>query len=114
MTMRTSSRHLPFLVAAATAAALAAGCVVAPFRPPMGAFTSVRAPLSLEYAGTPMRDVKVGTVESYSILGLVAWGDIGLAAAAKQGGLKTIHHADYDYLNIFGIYQRTTLLVYGE
>lgn len=113
MTMRIPLRRTLFPVAALLLLA-AAGCVVAPFRPPMGAFTNVRAPLSLEYASTPMQNVKTGAASSYSILGLAAWGDISLAAAARQGGLKTIHHADYDYLNVFGIYQKTTLLVYGE
>jgi hypothetical protein len=58
---------------------------------------------------------KTGTAEMYSVLGLVAWGDASTAAAAKQGGITTLNHMDREFLNIvYGIYTKTTTIVYGD
>jgi hypothetical protein len=49
------------------------------------------------------------------VLGLVAWGDAGTQAAAKQGGLTQINHADLETLIILAIvYHRETTILYGE
>jgi hypothetical protein len=58
---------------------------------------------------------KTGTAAMYSVLGLVAWGDASTAAAAKQGDLSTVNHMDKEFLNIvYGIYTKTTTIVYGD
>jgi hypothetical protein len=49
-----------------------------------------------------------------SILGIVSTGDCSIDAAVKSGGLKKINHIDYGYLNIIGVFQKTTVYVYGE
>ncbi|MFA4945084.1 MAG: TRL domain-containing protein [Lentisphaeria bacterium] len=106
-------RKLATLGAATTAALLAAGCLVAPFQPPTGIVSVYRAPLDLDMAQTPVA-TKEGQASAHCVLGLVAWGDASAHAAAANGHLKTIHSADYDYLNILGLYQKTTVIVQGE
>lgn len=96
----------------AGAMALASGCVVAPFQPPMGIVSVVKAPLSTEgdFSASP----KCGESSSVSILGLVSTGDCSIDSAVKSAGLKKINHIDYGYLNIIGVYQKATVYVYGE
>lgn len=58
---------------------------------------------------------KQGRASMQSVLWLVAWGDASTNAAAKQGGITTINHMDTEVLNIlFGLYTRTTFIVYGD
>ncbi|MEI7851396.1 MAG: TRL-like family protein [Kiritimatiellales bacterium] len=92
------------------------GCVTAPFVPPSGmVFTQFTAPLDVDFENTDMSGVKKGTADTISILGLFAFGDASSQAAAQNGGITKIVHADYEYLNIlFGIYQKTTVIVYGK
>jgi hypothetical protein len=90
------------------------GCAYrAPVVPPVGiVYTNHRAPLDVEYHDTTLG--KRGTASSHSVLGLVAWGDASAEAAASAGGIKTIEHADLEYLNVIFIYQRFTTIVYGK
>lgn len=58
---------------------------------------------------------KVGTAEAYSLLWLVAWGDASYAAAAKNGNIKVLKHADQENLQVFfGMYTRWRVIVYGD
>ncbi len=59
---------------------------------------------------------KVGRAEWQSVLGLVAWGDAGTKAAAADGGISTIRHADQEVFALgYGLfYMRTTTIVYGD
>ncbi len=100
---------------AVTGAMLATtGCLRAPFEPPMGnAFSDIKAPLDVELDNTKVGS-KTGEAFSESFLGLVAIGDSSLQAAAKEGKIKKVYHADYHYFNILGIYQKTTVIVNGE
>lgn len=91
---------------------LFAGCIVAPFQPPMGIVSVVKAPLSTE--GNFNAGTKKGEASSTSILGLVSMGDCSIDAAVKNGGLKKINHLDYGYLNIIGVYQKATVIAHGE
>ena len=102
----------PGILAVACTAVLAAGCISAPFKPPMGLYSEVSAPLSTE--GPIQIGTKTGESSSKTILGIVATGDCSIQAAAKNGGLKRIDHVDYRYKNILGIVQETTVVVYGE
>lgn len=91
------------------------GCVRAPFVPPQGmAFSQTSAPLDVDYNNTQLAGMKKGSAEVNTILGLVAIGDASSKAAAENGGISTIVHADYDYFNVLGVYQRTTVTVYGK
>ena len=58
---------------------------------------------------------KKGEASMQSVLWLFAWGDAGTAAAAKNGDITTLNEMDKEFLNIlFGIYTRTTTIVYGD
>jgi len=82
--------------------------------PPYGAiYTKFSAPLDYTVGETPVGP-RSGTASTSSILGLVATGDASINAAARQGGLKVIYSADYEYTNIVGIIQTYTTVVYGE
>ena len=46
---------------------------------------------------------------------LVAWGDAGSKAAAADGGIEVINHADTKVLLILGgLFARTTTVAYGD
>ena len=57
---------------------------------------NVKQPLDTNLEN-PKLGAKVGRREAKSILGLVAWGDASTQAAAKDGGIKTIRHADQEH-----------------
>jgi hypothetical protein len=49
------------------------------------------------------------------VLGLFAWGDAGTQAAARNGGIQTLNHADSEVFVILGfVYARTRTVVYGD
>ena len=93
-------------------AVLGAGCLSAPFQPPSGMVAVVKAPLSTE--GNLKAGLKHGVSVSKSVLGLYAWGDCSISAAAAAGGLTRVDYLDYKYLNIIGIYQEAEIHAYGE
>jgi hypothetical protein len=77
-------------------------------------YTNVLAPYDRDLNKTSLGQ-KQGKASMESVLWLVAWGDASTAAAAKQGGITTVNHMDREYLNvIFGIYTKTTTIVYGD
>ena len=88
------------------------GCLSAPFEPPMGILSEIKAPLSTE--GNWEMGSKRGESSSTSILGVFAQGDCSISTAAKAGDVKKVNHVDYEYRNILGIYQKATVIVYGE
>ena len=58
---------------------------------------------------------KVGTADAYGLFWLVAWGDASYAAAAKNGNIKILKHADQETKQIFfGIYSHWRVIVYGD
>lgn len=94
------------------------GCAAyrAPVIPPQGMlFTGIQAPLSTQFnEATPVQPTR-GKASTTSILGLVAFGDASVATAARNGGLKVVNYADYEYLSVlFGLYSQFTVVVYGE
>ncbi len=77
-------------------------------------YSHVTIPLSTELNETELGSKK-GEASIYSVLWLLAWGDAGAAAAAKNGEITTMTHMDREfYVILFGIYTRTTTIVYGE
>ena len=113
---------------AAAALAAALGCqacavgVGAPVRPPGGAlFTLVSAPVDTNFSQTPV-GTKVGTAETRylyipngnSLPLSFSWGDAGVAAAAEDAGITTIHYVDYEYLDILSVYRQVTVRVSGD
>ena len=58
---------------------------------------------------------KVGVANCYSLFWLVAWGDASYAAAAKNGNIHILKHADQETTQIFfGMYTRWRVIVYGD
>ena len=102
------------LVAAAVGAMalFVSGCLSAPFEPPVGLVSIIKAPLSTE--GTWEMGSKSGEASSISILGLAALGDCSVSTAAAAGGISKVNHVDYEYRNYVGVYQKATVIVYGE
>ena len=96
----------------AAGALLLAGCISAPFQPPMGIISSTQAPLSTE--GNWEVGSKTGTASSTCVLGLYATGDCSISTAARNGDLKKVTHVDYAYENVIGIWQKATVIVHGE
>jgi len=77
-------------------------------------FAHVQHPLDTNFEETRLGS-KIGRASSHSILWLVAWGDAGTQAAAENGGLKVINHADTETtLILFGLYTEVTTVVYGD
>lgn len=77
-------------------------------------YAHVRGPLDTDLAVTKL-GAKTGTSSAQSILGLVAWGDASSATAARNGGINTLNHMDFEEFVILGfIYQKHTTIVYGD
>ncbi len=58
---------------------------------------------------------KTGEASAQQVLGLFAWGDASTQAAATNGGITTLNHADQEYLVVLGfIYSKWTTIVYGD
>ena len=92
------------MAAAALAAFLLGGCV----------YSNVLTPYDINLDKTVLGP-KQGKASTESVLWLVAWGDGSTNAAAKQGGITTITHMDREFLFVlFGLYSKTTTIVYGE
>ena len=50
------------------------------------------------------------------ILGLFdfAWDDCDIETAAANGGISTVHYADYSVMQLLGLFGRTTVTAHGE
>lgn len=90
------------------------GCYNAPVRPPIGnIYSDFAAPLDVDADGLG-KGSKTGRSSSFSVLGLVAWGDCSVDAAASEGGLQSIHQVDYEFFHVLGIYQKFTTVAHGD
>ncbi len=77
-------------------------------------YVHIKSPLDTDLNQTKLGS-KVGTASWQSILWAVAWGDAGTQAAATQGNITTINHADEEVLQIlYGVYLKRTTIVYGD
>jgi hypothetical protein len=77
-------------------------------------FAHFETPLDTDLDATKL-GTKEGRASLHSIFWLVAWGDAGTRAAAENGGITTLRHADLEVLNVLlGIYVRETTIVYGD
>jgi hypothetical protein len=86
------------------AAPLFSGCI----------YTHIQTPLDIDLDRTRLGD-KIGKAQWQSILWAVAWGDAGTQAAAKQGGLTVINHADTEtFVILLGVYASETTILYGD
>ena len=77
-------------------------------------YSHFKTPLDTDINKTVLGQ-KVGESSLYSVLWLFAWGDMSVAAAAKNGGITTLHHMDAETFQIlFGLYTRQSIIVYGD
>lgn len=80
---------------------------------PRGAlYTELKLPVIA--TGEGEKNLKVGTAECTSILGLVATGDASIETAMKNGGITKVSHVDWDAKNILGIIGTYKVVVYGQ
>jgi len=90
------------------------GFLSAPVVPPAAfVFTSISAPLDTQFEST-QTGPKRGEATATNIFGLVSFGDASARAAAQDGGISSIKHADYEYMSVLGVFSRFTTVVYGE
>jgi hypothetical protein len=99
-----------------------AGCIAwqAPVRPPGGAlYTHYRAPLTPDVAGVKVA-ARSGTASTMFVRDPLitgqafAWQDASIEAAAEEGGLTSVHYADYEILAVLGIFGEFTVTAHGE
>ncbi len=77
-------------------------------------FVDITMPLDTDLNKTELGD-KTGEASSHAVLWAVAWGDAGTKAAADNGGISVVRHADTRLYSFFlGIYTRRTTVVYGD
>lgn len=93
------------------------GCVGyyhAPVMPPQGGvYTKFEAPLDVDNDETRL-GARKGMSSVRNVMGIVSWGDASTQAAAAQGDVEVIRHADYEFFNVLGFYSRFTTIVYGD
>jgi hypothetical protein len=107
--------------------ALAGGCAATPFRTPVkppqgGLFNHYKAPLTTNFSGNPAGPgVRVASQSHTSyfhdvfLTGLnFAWDQNAVRNIARDAGMSEVHYADYEVLNILGIYAKFTVHVYGN
>ena len=77
-------------------------------------YMKVQRPHDKNYDKTKL-GTKMGKSDLKSVLWLFAWGDAGTQAAAENGNITVINHADVEYFTILlGLYGRITTVVYGD
>jgi len=92
-----------------------------PVAPPTGyGFAHQSAPIETNFEATPVGS-REGEAVIYFLqdpiftgLPIVTFGDASLAEAIKDGGLQTVHYADYHIVSVLGIYVQLTLRVSGD
>jgi hypothetical protein len=78
------------------------------------AYVNVKTPMDVDLNQTELGS-KIGVAEAQSVMWLFAWGDASYAAAAANGGITTLRHADQEIFNLFfGLYVRWRVVVYGD
>ena len=77
-------------------------------------YTKVQRPYDRDYDETEL-GTKEGRASFSSVFWFVSWGDAGTRAAAENGDIKVIRHADAEYyMVLLGLYTRVTTVVYGD
>ena len=100
------------LAAMALVALFASSCATSQ---PVGAlYTNIRLPLATGEALENPAAPKLGVAVSNSFCGLIATGDSSITTACANGGIKKIHHVDWEATSLFGIYSTYKCIVWGE
>ncbi len=88
------------------AALLSAGCVKL--------YANYKGTLDIRLDNTTL-GAREGRASRHTVLWLVSWGDAGVAAAARDGGISTMNHMDAEFFQVlYGLYTRETVFVYGD
>jgi hypothetical protein len=78
------------------------------------AYVNVKTPYDSDLNLTELGSKK-GTAKATSVLWLVSWGDASYAAAAKDGGITVMKHADQEVKQyLLGLYSTWSVVVYGD
>ncbi|MEA3437123.1 MAG: TRL domain-containing protein [Thermodesulfobacteriota bacterium] len=79
-----------------------------------GCYVHIKTPYDSDIDKTELGS-KVGVAHAYSLFYAVSWGDASYAAAAKNGNIKTMRHADQETTQILlGMYTHWRVIVYGD
>ena len=93
---------------------LAPALLAASLALPSCLYADFKTTLDTDLNQTQLGD-KTGESSTQSIFWLFAWGDAGTRAAAEDGGITTINHADRKVFSVlWGLYSRVTTVVYGN
>ncbi len=77
-------------------------------------FTNIKTPYDTDLDKTQIGEKK-GESSYQAWLWLVAWGDAGTDAAARDGDVKVLTHMDRQIISIlFGLYFKEKTIVYGD
>ena len=77
-------------------------------------YANIQRPMDTDFYNTELGS-KEGRASNRSILWLFAWGDAGTKAAAENGDISIIKHADQKIVFVaFGLYFHITTIVYGD
>ena len=80
-----------------------------------GAISSIKYFDSQRQLDNRVDPIKRGTASTRKFLFyLVSVGDASLDTAMQAGEIRQIHHVDTEYMNILGLYQQKTIIVYGD
>lgn len=111
---------LIFLTVTVTACAISYN---APLRPPMGiAISTIKAPLTTDFNGTTVSGdlIKASKKQTYYVHDILftgldfAWDTVDIPEIARQGGISEVAYAEYELLNVLGVYAQFTIHVYGK
>jgi hypothetical protein len=95
----------------------------APVQPPLAAiFIHIKAPLTVDVDYSPAgAAVKKTSQQStfylhdWILTGMeLAWDEAAIADIAERGGIEEVSYADYEYLNVLGLFASFTINVYGN
>ena len=89
------------------------GCVfTGPCNAPSPITLNVGSP-EAAFVDNSVKPAKVGEATASGII-LFTDGDCSIKKAMENGGIKKIHHVDFDVLNVLNLYSKVTTIVYGE
>jgi len=79
-----------------------------------GCYVHIKTPYDSNIDETELGS-KVGVAHAYSLFWAVSWGDASYAAAAKNGNITVLKHADQETTQILvGLYTHWRVIVYGD
>ena len=103
-----------FLLASLTllAVLLLSGCATS--QPIGNLYTDVTIPVTSTSSKIDVENMKIGTAECNSYLGLVATGDASIEKAVKRAKITDIYHVEWKANNLLGLYGTYKVVVYGK